>query len=107
MKMEKAKFWVDFCLEADDEYGDGHVCHRYGFGIELTDEEFEELYQVWYDKDEVNSWSTVWEGHEALYDKIDDAARYALDKHLENEDPVYRNPLDVLWELSQETIDAF
>ena len=27
--MKKAKFWVDWLLEAGEE----NVCHRYGFGI--------------------------------------------------------------------------
>jgi hypothetical protein len=101
--MEKAKFYVDFCFEA----GDAGICHRYWFEIELSNEEFEELYQIWYDQNELNSWSTEWDGHETLYQKINGAAVYALDKYLEQENPVYRNPLDVLWELSQETKTAF
>jgi hypothetical protein len=105
--MEKAIFYVDFCYEAgSDEYG-CNVCGRYKFGLELTDEEYEELYQIWYDQNELNSWSTEWDGHETLYQKINGAAVYALDKYLEQENPVYRNPLDVLWELSQETKTAF
>lgn len=101
--MEKAKFYVDFCFEA----GDAGLCHRYWFEIELSNEEFEELYQIWYDQNELNSWATNWDGHDALYQKINDAAVYALNKCLEKEDPVFRNPIDVLWELSQETKDAF
>lgn len=107
MKMEKAEFYVDFCYEAgSDEYG-SNVSGRYQFGLELTVEEYEELYQIWYDQNELNSWATNWDGHEPLYQKINGAAVYALDKYLEHEEPVYRNPLDVLWELSQETRDAF
>ena len=102
--MEKAKFYVDFCFEA----GDAGLCHRYWFEIELSTEEFEELYQTWYDQNcELNSWDTDWNEHDSLFQKINDAAIYALNKCLENENPVYRNPLDVLWELSQETKNAF
>jgi nitrate reductase assembly molybdenum cofactor insertion protein NarJ len=102
--MEKAKFYVDFCFEA----GDAGLCHRYWFEIELSSEEFEELYQIWFDQNcELNSWATDWEGHDALFQKINDAAIYALNKCLEKENPVYQNPLDVLWELSPETKDAF
>ena len=105
--MEKAKFYVDFCFEAgSDEYG-CNVSGRYRFGIELLDEEFEELYQLWFDQNELNSWSTNWDGHDALYQKINGAAVYALNRYLEKEDSVYQNPLDVYWELSQETKDAF
>ena len=42
--MQKAKFYVDFCMEAG---GEG-ICHRYWFTLDLTDEEYEELYQMWY-----------------------------------------------------------
>lgn len=101
--MEKARFYVDFCFEA----GDAGICHRYWFEIELLDEEFEELYQVWYDQNELNSWATDWDGHDPLYQKINGAAVYALNKCLKQEDPAYRDPLDVLWELSKETIDSF
>ncbi len=105
--MEKAKFYVDFCFEAgSDEYG-CNVSGRYRFGIELLDEEFEELYQLWFDQNELNSWSPNWDGHDALYQKINGAAEYALNRYLEKEDSVYQNPLDVYWELSQETKDAF
>ena len=105
--MEKAKFYVSFYFEdGDDEYG-CNVSGRYQFGIELLDEEFEELYQLWFDQNELNSWSTNWDGHDALYQKINGAAVYALNRYLEKEDSVYQNPLDVYWELSQETKDAF
>ena len=33
MKKKKAKFWVDWLLEA----GEANVCHRYWFEIELED----------------------------------------------------------------------
>ena len=35
--MKKARFWVDWLLEA----GDANACHRYEFGVELSDEEYE------------------------------------------------------------------
>ena len=101
--MDKAKFYVDFCFEA----GDAGLCHRYWFEIELSNNEFEELYHIWYDQNELNSWTTNWDGHDALFQKINDAAIYALNKCLEKEEPIYRNPIDVLWELSKETIDSF
>ena len=105
--MKKAKFYVDFCYEAGSDDYASNISVRYQFVIELTDDEYEELYQVWYNQNELNSWSTIWDGHESLYQKINNAAIYALDKYMEHEDPVYRNPLDVLWELSQETKTAF
>lgn len=102
--MEIARFYVDFCFEA----GDAGICHRYWFDIELSSEEFEELYQVWFDQNcELNNWDTDWDGHDALFQKINDAAIYVFNKCLEKENPVYQNPLDVLWELSPETKDAF
>ena len=105
--MEKAKFYVDFCYEAgSDEYG-SNVSGRYWFTLELTDEEYEELYEVWFEQNELNSWRTNWDEQDALYTKINGSATYALNRILENEDEVYRNPLAVLWELSQETKDAF
>ena len=105
--MQIAKFYVDFCYEAgSDEYG-SYVSGRYWFTTELTDEEYEELYHVWYDQNELNSWSTNWDENDGLYTKINGAATYALNRILENEDAVYYDPLDVLWELSQETKLAF
>lgn len=102
--MDKAKFYVDFCFEA----GDAGLCQRYWFKIELSNEEFEELQQIWFNQNcELNSWETDWDEHDALFKKINDAAIYALNKCLEKEDPIYRNPLDVLWELSQETKETF
>ena len=95
-------FYVDFGFEA----GVDNLSGRYQFGIELSGEEYEELYRVWYEHNELNSWATDWDGHEALFQKINDAAVYALDKLLEH-DEYYRNPLDVYWELSQETKNAF
>ena len=81
--MENARFYVDFCYEAgSDEYG-ANVSGRYQFAIDLTDEEYEELYQIWYDQNELNSWSTIWDGHDNLYQKINDSATIALSLYIE------------------------
>lgn len=102
--MNKAKFWVDHCFEAED----AGVCHRYWFVVELTDEEFEELYQVWFDNNsELNSWDSDLEGHDALFDKINLAANYTLHNLMKKHEPELGGPADILWEISQETEDAF
>ena len=108
--MEKAKFYVDYCFEAgsyEDGFG-GNICERYWFEIELSAEEYEELYQVWFDNDsELNSWDSEWKDHDALYDKINDNAVYALNEMLKKNEPDFQNPVDVLWKISKETEDAF
>ena len=105
--MELAKFYVDFCFEAgSDEYG-CNLSGRYWFQMELTNDEYEELYQIWYDYNELISWSNIWDGHDALYTKINETARYALNQILAKDAPEFLNPVEVLWELSQETKDAF
>lgn len=102
--MKKAAFYVDYCFEA----GDAGLCHRYWFEIELSNEEFEELYQIWFDHNcELNSWDTDWDGHDALFQKINDAAIYVFKKLLEKHEPEMTPPLDVLWELSPETAKEF
>ena len=64
---KQAKFWVANAMEA----GDGGVVHRYWFTIDLSDAEFEELYQLWYNNNcELNSWDTDDKGHEALFEKL-------------------------------------
>lgn len=106
--MKKAKFYVDFYFEDPGDETGGSLSGRYGFGIELIDEEYEELYQIWFGQNcELNNWSTEWEGHNKLFLKIDKAATYALNQLLADENPVYQNPLDVWWELSQETMKEF
>jgi hypothetical protein len=105
--MEKAKFYVDFCYEAGSEGYGSNVSGRYWFTIVLTDEEYEELYRVWFEQNELNSWSTKRDEHDVLYTKISGSATYALNRILENEDEVYLNPLDVQRELSKETKEAF
>ena len=101
---QQAKFWVDFALEA----GEGAVLHRYWFTIDLPDEEFEELYQLWYDNNcELKSWYADDKGHEALYEKIDGIAYNALNDLLKKHDPQFADPVDCYWEISKETADAF
>jgi hypothetical protein len=106
--MEKAKFYVDFCFEA----GDAGLCHRYWFEIEFSDEEFEELYQVWYDNGCcLNSWDSDREGHEAMLDRIDRNAHYAINRMLAKDKPKYApesvDEWEVKWEISEETEKAF
>ena len=101
---KQAKFWVANAMEA----GDGGVVHRYWFNIELSDTEYEELYQVWFNNhSDLNNWDSDWEGHDALFDKIDDAVRYALYDLMEKNEPELGGPADTLWEISQETEDEF
>lgn len=102
--MEKAKFWVDWCLEA----GDANVCHRYWFEIDLSDEEYEELYQVWFDNNsELNNWGSNWDGHDVLFEKLNGAAIHSSCELLKQNEPEFAEPLDVFWEISKETADAF
>lgn len=107
--MKKAKFWVDWLFEAGSfESGSGgNICHRYSFDVELTDDEFEELYQVWYDKNGLNNWDTDWQGHDALYEKLNPIAYRALNDLLKQHEPDIADTLDAYWEISQETIEAF
>lgn len=107
MKMETAKFYVDWCLEAGSEDGIGNVCKRYGFMVALTAEEYYNLYKIWFEQDGLNSWHTKWDGYEDLYKKINEIAVYSLNQMLEREEPAFVNPVEVLWELSEETIKAF
>ena len=97
--MEKAKFLVDYCYEA----GSFEDC-----GVGNLTEEFEELYQVWFDNDcDLNSWDSEWKDHKALYDKINNYAGYALNELLKEHDPELQNPIEVLWEISNETEKVF
>ena len=52
--MKKAKFWVDWLLEA----GEANVCHRYWFEIELEDELFN-LWEEW-ERDQFSSCDVAW-----------------------------------------------
>jgi len=102
--MNKAKFWVDWLLEA----GDANVCHRYWFEIELTDEIFEELYRVWFDNgSHLNSWDANWNGHNELFEKINVSAINALNDLVKKNEPDSADPINVYWEISKETEDAF
>lgn len=100
----QAKFYVDNALEAGGE----SVIHRYWFTIDLSDKEFEELYQLWYDNNcKLNSWATDNKGHEALYERLDGTAYHALNDLLKKYEPRYANPVECFWEISKETADAF
>ena len=104
INMKRAKFWVDHCFEA----GDAGVCHRYWFYVELTDDEFEELYQVWFSNNsELNSWDTNWQGHDELFEKLNVTAYHALNDMLKKNEPDFADPLDAYWEISEETEDNF
>ena len=50
---------------------------------------------------------TDWEDYDALFDKIDDAACYALNYLMEKHEPNLGGPTESLWKISQETKDAF
>ena len=106
--MKKATFYVDHCYEAgSDEYG-CNLSGRYRFDLTLTDNEYEELYNIWESHDEaLNSWQMDWTGHDDWFDRINDAATYALLKILKENEPDLYPPLDVLWELSPETAKEF
>ena len=45
--------------------------------------------------------------NEALYEKIDGAAYYALNEMLKKEQPALVDPVELYWEISEETTDAF
>lgn len=98
--MKKAKFWIDWLLEA----GEANVCHRYWLEIELEDESFEELYQVWFDNgSRLNSWESNWDGHDKLFERINVSVYHALNNQLKKHDSDFADPLDVYWEISEET----
>lgn len=102
--MKKAKFWVDWLLEA----GEDSICHRYWFEMEIPDAEYEELYQVWYDNNcQLNSWGSDWKGHDELFEIINACAYHILNDELKKHEPEFADPLDVYWEISKETVDAF
>ena len=102
--MKKAKFWVDWLLEA----GDANVCQRYWFEIELEYEFYEELYQVWFDNgSHLNSWESKWDGHAELFERINAPAINALNDLVKKNEPDFADPIDVYWEISKETEDAF
>lgn len=107
--MKQATFYVDYLYEAD-EY-DYHLTGRYRFDMTLSDQEYEELYKIWESHDEeLNNWETDWTGQEEWFDRINDVAIYALKKLLKEKEPeIFKvmSSMDVLWELSQETANAF
>ena len=90
------------------EAGGESIIHHYWFTIDLPDEEFEELYQLWYDNNfELQSWYADDKGHEALYQKINGIAYNALNDLLKKHEPEFADPLDCYREISKETADAF
>ena len=102
--MKKAKFWVDWLLEAGEE----GICHRYWFEIVLSDQEYEELYQVWYDNNcELMSWYSNFDGHDELFEMINNTAYHALNDMLKKYEPEFADPISALWEISKETADEF
>ncbi len=102
--IHQAKFYVDYALEAGGE----SVIHRYWFTIDLSDEEFEELYQLWYKNDcSLQSWTADDKGHEALCDKIDGIAYHFLNDLLKKNETQFVNPVECFWEISKETAEAF
>ena len=109
--MQRATFYVDYCYEAgSDEYG--RLSGRYRFDMSLSDDEYEELYNVWESHDEeLNSWHTDWTGQEEWFNRINGAAIYAFQKAIEEYEPekvpLMVPSLDVLWELSPETAKEF
>ena len=101
--MKKAKFWVDRLLEAGEE----SVCQRFWFEMGLSDQEYEELYQVWFDNGcRLNSWESEWKGHHDLFEKINVTAYHSLNDMLKKNEPDFADPIDVYWEISKETEDA-
>lgn len=104
-------FYVDFCFEDSPEDGGwGSLSKRYSFWIDLPNEKYEELYQVWYDNSgHLNSWNTNWAGHDELYDTISHVATEMLNKIMQKEHPEMGtfSQYDTLWELSKETADTF
>jgi hypothetical protein len=106
--MQKTKFYVDFCFEAGSDDYSANVSGRYQFGIELTDNEFEELYQTWFDNNcDLNNWASNWDKHDKLYNIINEKATHALFMHLKEEISIVKEPLDVYWQLSRETAESF
>ena len=106
--MKKATFYVDHCYEAGHEDEADCLSGRYRFDLSLSDDEYEELYNVWWEHDgELNGWCTDWMGHDDLFDLIDGAAAYALLKIMKEQEPHLYPPVDALWELSPETAKEF
>lgn len=108
--MKRVEFYVDYCYEAgsSDEYG-FNLSGRYSFWLDCPDKIYKELYQVWNNSCDLNSWNTCWEGHDKLYSSINQTATEMLNMILEKNNSDIRDisPLDVLWKLSKETSDVF
>ena len=104
--MKEVKFWIDWCLEAGSE----SVSHRYWVSINLNDEEYEKLYQMWMTNNcSLESWyvSLQDEDEQKLYEKINSCAYSALNELLKKNDPAFADPVDLFWELSEESANEF
>ena len=110
-KMQRATFYVNICYEDDPQFGSwGSISGRYQFWIDFPDEIYEELYQVWYNNDcHLNNWNINWDGHDKLYNTINQIATEMLNKIMQEKMPELGtfSQYDTLWELSKETADAF
>lgn len=98
-------FYTDYCFEAGNE-DDKQLVGRYEFSMELPDEEYLELCQVWDAEDAVNSWSCEWKGHKELFEKINNTALYALNTMLKEGNSGIKEVsyYDVLWELALKSL---
>ena len=104
--MKEVKFWMDWCLEAGGE----SVSHRYWVSINLNDEEYELLYQMWMTNNcSLESWNVGLqdEDEQKLYEKINSCAYQSLNELLKKNDPAYADPVDLFWELSEESAKEF
>ena len=104
--MQRATFYGDYCYDGDSD----HLFGRYQFWIDFPDEIYEELYQVWYNNDcHLNNWNINWDGHDKLYNTINQIATEMLNKIMQEKMPELGtfSQYDTLWELSKETADAF
>ena len=104
--MQRATFYGDYCYDGDSD----HLFGRYQFWIDFPDEIYEELYHVWYNNDcHLNNWNINWDGHDKLYNTINQIATEMLNKIMQEKMPELGtfSQYDTLWELSKETADAF
>ena len=93
---------------AGDAGAAGAAEEKDSFDVELTDDKFEELYQVWFSNNsELNSWDTDWQGHDKLFERLNVTAYHALNDMLKKNEPDFADPLDAYWEISEETEDIF
>ena len=107
--MQKVKFYVDYSFEGGEGFYGESLSGRYWFFVEVSDDEFEELYECWDSNDcRLDNWTTDWTGHDALYKKINDPAWSALNQLVKENEPGFPLPLvDAWWELSAEIDKMF